>query len=117
MRTILDTAVADEVITANPCRLRGAGQSRRVKDIRPASLSELNELAIAMPERLRLIVLIAAWRGLRFGELVELRRKDVDAKEGVVRVVAIPPHLVPVVAERPAAVRRQGSGRLAVHRR
>ncbi len=123
LRTILNTAVADDVILANPCRLRGAGQSRRVKDIRPATLSELDELAEAMPERLRLIVLLAAWCGLRFGELVELRRKDVDIKEGVlrvrravtwvdgkpvtgvpkseagVRVVAIPPHLFASVAE------------------
>jgi integrase len=123
LRTILNTAVADDVIPANPCRLRGAGQSRRVKDIRPATLKELDELAEAMPHRLRLIVLLAAWCGLRFGELVELRRKDVDTKEGLlrvrravtwvdgkpvvgvpksdagVRVVAIPPHLLPAVAE------------------
>ncbi len=123
LRTILNTAVADDVILANPCRLRGAGQSRRVKEIRPASLSELAELAEGMPERLRLIVLLAAWCGLRFGELVELRRTDVDTKTGVlrvrravtwvdgkpvvgvpksdagVRVVAIPPHVVPTVAE------------------
>ena len=44
LRTILNTAVADDVIPANPCRLRGAGQSRRVKEIRPATLGELNEV-------------------------------------------------------------------------
>jgi integrase len=123
LRTILNTAVADDVITANPCRLRGAGQSRRVKDIRPATLNELARLAEEMPDRLEMIVLLAAWCGLRFGELVELRRKDVEIKDGVlrvrravtwvdgqpvvgvpksdagVRVVAIPPHLVPAVAE------------------
>ena len=133
LRTILNTAVADDAIPANPRRLRGAGQSRRVKDIRPATLSELDELAEAMPERLRLSVLLAAWCGLRFGELVELRRKDVDTKEGVlrvrravtwvdgkpvigipksdagIRVVAIPPHLVPAVAEH--LLQHAGKGR------
>lgn len=123
LRTILNTAVADDIIPANPCRLRGAGQSQRVRDIRPASLDELAALAEAMPARLRLIVLLAAWCGLRFGELVELRRKDIDTKDGAlrvrravtgvhgkpvigtpksdagVRVVSIPPHLVPVIAE------------------
>ena len=122
LRTILNTAVADDVIAANPCRLRGAGQSRRIKDIRPATLDELSRLAEEMPDRLGAIVLLAAWCGLRFGELVELRRKDVDTKEGVLRVrravtwvdgqpvigvpksdagvrdVAIPPHLLPAVA-------------------
>ena len=86
-------------------------------------MSELDELAEAMPARLRLIVALAAWCGLQFGELVELRRKDVDTREGVlrarravtwvdgkpvvgvprsddgIRVVAVPPHLVPEVAE------------------
>lgn len=68
LRTILNTAVADDVITANPCRLRGAWQSRRVKDIRPATLDELAKLAEEMPSRLAVIVLLAAWCGLRFGE-------------------------------------------------
>ena len=31
-----------------------------------------------MPGRLQLMVLLAAWCGLRFGELAELRRADVD---------------------------------------
>ena len=36
-----------------------------------------------MPERYRLMVLLAAWCGLRFGELTELRRDDVDLTNGV----------------------------------
>ena len=133
LRTILNTAVADDVIPANPCRLRGAGQSRRVKEIRPATLEELAEVTEAMPRRLRLIVSLAAWCGLRFGELVELRRKDIDTKEGAlrvsravtwvdgkpvvgtpksdagIRIVAIPPHLLPAVAEH--LLEHGGSGR------
>jgi len=31
-----------------------------------------------MPERLRLAVLLAAWGGLRYGELAGLRRSDLD---------------------------------------
>ena len=133
LRTILNTAVTDDVIPANPCRLRGAGQSRRVKEIRPATLDELAKVSEAMPGRLRLIVLLAAWCGLRFGELVELRRKDIDTKGGVlrvrravtwvggkpvvgtpksdagIRVVAIPPHLIPAVAEH--LLQHAGQGR------
>ncbi len=39
-----------------------------------------------MPARYRLMVLLAAWCALRFGELAELRRSDVDVKNGVVHV-------------------------------
>jgi len=41
-----------------------------------------------MPKRYQLMVLLASWCGLRFGELAELRRSDIDAKAGVVHVGA-----------------------------
>ena len=121
LRTIMTTAVADEAIAANPCRIRGAGSAKRAKPIRPATLAELEVLTEAMPPRYRLMVLLAAWCGLRFGELAELRRADIDLGDGVVRIrrgvirtddgrlvkdpkseagkrdVAIPPHLMPMV--------------------
>lgn len=121
LRTILNTALADDLITSNPCRVRAAGVTTRATPIRPASLSELATLTEAMPARLQAAVLLAAWLGLRFGELFELRRGDVDLvtrvvriRRGVVRVggrtlvgppktaagvrdVAIPRHLVEVL--------------------
>lgn len=121
LRTILGTAVADDVIPTNPCRLRGAGQTRRAKPIKPATLSELEVLTAAMPERVRLAVLLGAWCQLRHGEATELRRRDIDLKDGIVRVrrgvtwltgvpivdtpkteagvrdIVIPPHLMPLV--------------------
>jgi len=66
LRTILNTALADE-IPANPCRVRGAGQAKRARQIKPASVAELEALVQAMPERYRLMVLLAAWCALRFG--------------------------------------------------
>jgi integrase len=123
LRTIMNTAVADEVIAANPCRVRGGGSVKRAKKIRPASLPELEVLVKALPDKYLLMALLACWCGLRFGELAELRRSDIDAKNavvhvrrGVVRVrggrkvkgpkseagrrdVAIPPHLVPLVKD------------------
>jgi integrase len=56
------------------------GNSKRVHKIKPLTLPELEALVAAMPERLRLLVLLAAWCGLRFGELTELRRSDIDMK-------------------------------------
>ena len=121
LRTICNTAIADELIAANPCRVRGAGTTKRTKKIRPATLAELEELVTAMPDRYKLMTLLAAWCALRFGELAELRRRDVDVKNGVIRVrlgvtrtkgrrvvkgpksdagkrdVNIPPHLMPAV--------------------
>ncbi len=129
LRTIMGTALSDGKIKANPCVIRGAGSSRRVHKIRPASLDEIAAIAEAMPERYRPMVLLAAWCALRFGELTELRRKDItlvqaaDSAYGVVRVeravvragggfqattpksdagrrdVEIPPHLLPAISD------------------
>jgi integrase len=127
LRTILNTAVTDGKLAANPCTIRGAGSARRQITIHPASLDELAKLVDAMPEQYRAMVLLAAWCALRFGELTELRRHDIDLEEGVVRIrrgvvylrgnpsrfvvttpksksagkrdVAIPPHLLPAIRD------------------
>jgi integrase len=118
---IMRTAVADDVIPASPCRVRGAGSAPRASRTEPATLAELQTVVDHTPERYRLMVLLAAWAALRFGELTALTRADVDVARGVVhvrravsrtrggpqvkapkseagkRTVAIPPHLMPLV--------------------
>jgi integrase len=127
LRTILTTAVHDGLIPANPCHVRGGGSSKRVHKIKPLTLAELEVLVANMPKKQRLLVLLAAWCGLRFGELTELRRSDLDLKNGRIKIrravvhvngraivgtpksdagirdVAIPPHLLPVVKSHIAA--------------
>jgi integrase len=121
LRTILATAQHDGLIPSNPCHIRGAGNSKRVHKIKPLTLPELQVLVTSMPEKYRLLVLLAAWCGLRFGELTELRRSDIDMRNGRIKIrravvhingnviigtpksdagtrdVAIPPHLMAVV--------------------
>jgi len=55
------TAVADELVAANPCRVRGAGHAQRQVTIRPATLPELEEIVAAMPDCYQLLILLAAW--------------------------------------------------------
>ena len=74
------------LIDANPARIVGAGRAKRVHKIRPASVEELGVLTAAMPERLRLMVTLASWCALRFGETVELRRGDIDLSDEVIRI-------------------------------
>lgn len=81
LRTIMGTALSDGKIKVNPCVIRGAGSARRVHKIRPASLDEIAVIAEEMPEQYRAMVLLAAWCALRFGELTELRRKDITIVE------------------------------------
>jgi integrase len=86
LRTILGQAERDELIARNPAHIRGAGNVKRAKKIEPATLDELETLVSAMPDKYQLMVLLACWCGLRFGELAELRRGDVNTKSGVLKV-------------------------------
>lgn len=125
LRTILNTATDDGLIERNPCNIRGAGASPPARDIRPATPAELAAIVEAMPEQWRALILVMAWCGLRGGEALELRRRDidVDASSGrlVIRVrravsrlrgqwivstpksragmrdVVAPPHIVPAI--------------------
>lgn len=85
LSTIMRTAVTDGLILASPCKVVGGGSERAAE--RPiASLAEVDALAAAMPERFRLIILLATWCQLRRGELLGLRRRDVDALRESLRV-------------------------------
>ena len=84
LKTIFATAVQDELLDRNPCRERMRKPIRHIRE--PATLDELALLVAAMPERLRLMIELAAWCALRFGEVAELRRGDVDLKNGEIRV-------------------------------
>ena len=123
LRAIMQTALADDLIDSNPCRIVGASTARRVHKIRPATLDELQVITAAMPPPYQAFIMMAAWLALRFGELTELRRRDVDLTDEVVRIrravvragdgfkvttpksdagirdVSIPPHLVPLIAD------------------
>jgi len=125
VRTILNSAKNDPDIplTENPAHIKGAGRVPRSTQIHPATLAELAVITDAMPDELRLAVQLGAWCALRYGEVFELRRKDLDTTSGVVHVrravvwtkgqvtkdrpktsagvrdVTIPPHLMPMVAD------------------
>ncbi|OBH20792.1 tyrosine-type recombinase/integrase [Mycolicibacter sinensis] len=81
-RTIMGDAVRDGKAAANPCVIRGAGSAKRATPIRPATIPELTAIADAMPEPYRLTIVLGAWCAMRFGEIAELRRGDVQVRVG-----------------------------------
>jgi integrase len=85
LRAILATAVADDALARNPCRIAGAGQAR--SEERPLlDLDQVERLADAMPVHLRGLVDLAFWGHLRLGELLALRLDDVSVDAGTVTV-------------------------------
>jgi integrase len=121
---VLNTALADDLIEKNPCRIKGAAQVKHAKrSVVLLDAAQLTTLADAMPDEARLAVLLAGWCGLRKGEVFALRRSDVAADGSSVRiersvtyregrfevgptktresrrVVSVPPHVRPAVLD------------------
>lgn len=86
LRTILNTAVEDELIVKNPCVIKGAATERSPE--RPiATIAQVDALADAIDPRWRSLVLLATYGSLRWGELTALTRKRIDLEAGTVDVV------------------------------
>lgn len=85
LHSVMATAVADEVISRNPCVIKGAGVERA--DERPvASVAQVWAAADAMPDRYRCIVLLAGFVGLRRGELLGLECRQLNLLHGMLTV-------------------------------
>lgn len=116
LHAILGTAVKDGLLQANPAQIERAMNTARKREPVILTVPEVAKLAESVtPQRFKALMLISAWCGLRWGEVTELRRKDIGAgceiltvgravtrgKDGYVvgtpksgrgRTVVIPPH-------------------------
>ncbi|MEU5545512.1 tyrosine-type recombinase/integrase [Streptomyces sioyaensis] len=92
LKAILETAVDDELIRRNPCRIRGAGkESSAERQI--ATVDQVDALADALGPRWRLMVFLGAYGPMRPEEQAELRRKDVELDAMTIRVRMAAPEL------------------------
>jgi integrase len=80
LKAIYNTALQDRLVTENPCQIKSAGKPPKARDVKPLKPAELVKVAEKVPETYRAAVSVAAWCGLRFGELIELRRKDIHTE-------------------------------------
>ena len=85
LKSILNTAVDDELIRRNPCRIKGAG-TPDTPEREMIPLTKVVEILNVIPDRYRALVLLGTFASLRWGELAALRRKHLDLNAGVVRV-------------------------------
>ena len=117
LHAICATAVSDGLIVSNPRTITGVMNPPRQRDPAILSVAEVAALADAIkPDRVKALVLLSAWCGVRWGEVIELRRKDIGKgaevvmvsraashrgkgcrvdmpKSGKARAVVVPPHI------------------------
>ncbi|MCX5044090.1 site-specific integrase [Aldersonia sp. NBC_00410] len=123
LRTILNSAVADELLDRCPCTIRAGASTKRKHEVVVITPAQVDAVAMEIPEELRLAVYLAGWCALRFGEAFELRRGDISPDCSTVsvtravsyldkrfqvgppktvssiRTVSIPPHIRKLVRE------------------
>ncbi len=83
---IMGAAVENRYILHTTWKVKGAGRERS-PEMRFASPAQINALAAEVAPRYRALVLLAGYCGLRWGELVGLRRHRVDLEARTVAVV------------------------------
>ena len=83
LASVMRAAIDEGWREGSPCRVRGgAADPRRAVDAEPASPEQVEQLAAAMRPSWRMLVMLGAYCSLRFGELAELRRRDVELANG-----------------------------------
>lgn len=85
LKAIMETAVDDELISRNPCRIKGAGKEVAAER-RIATVAQVDALADAIGPRWRFMVYLGAYGPMRPEEQAGLRRRDVDLEDLVIRV-------------------------------
>lgn len=88
LRTICNQAVRDEELATNPCQIRKAGTVTAPERTAP-TLVQIHALADEVPDRYQAMVLLAAYGGLRFGELTALTRADLTIPEDGLPIVTV----------------------------
>lgn len=88
-RAVMNTAVAaDGPLEGriNPFAIRGAGSSPDADRDELATADEIEVMLEVIRPQWQCIILIGLWLGLRIGEVLELRRGDVDLERRIVKV-------------------------------
>jgi integrase len=84
-RSILNAAVEDGLIRANPCRVKGAASEHSPE--RPIAMpDDVLRIASMIEHRYQALVLLAAWCSLRFGEVAGPRRSRIDVLHRMIYV-------------------------------
>jgi integrase len=85
LRAAMNHGTRMNLVRVNPCQAIDLPRSRR-QDMLFLDASEVKALAEAIDPFYRVLIYTAAYTGLRSGELLALRRQDVDLLRGVIHV-------------------------------
>jgi integrase len=77
LSAVLKRAAGEKLIPVNPCMVKGATSAITGKQVQTPTPDDLALVAAHINPRYKKLVILAAYGGFRFGEITELRRRDV----------------------------------------
>jgi integrase len=77
LNMVMKWAIKEKIVSENPCSIEGAQSATSGKPVGYPLPEEVRSISRNMPPELRFAVLLGSYAGLRYGELTELRRKDI----------------------------------------
>ncbi|MEV4016658.1 hypothetical protein AB0J35_39785 [Nonomuraea angiospora] len=97
----------DGLIKANPCTIKRAGKEDSPE--RPVlTMKQVFVLVDAIDPRFRMLILLATFGSLRWGELAALQRRNVDLEAGTIQVVGTTTERAALIYQH-AAMERAGA--------
>lgn len=88
LSAIMATAAHDGIADANPCTIKGGQTTHTGRKVVPPTDAELDAILARITPRYRALVVVAAVGGLRYGEAIALRAKDVTVERDDAGAVA-----------------------------
>ncbi|MEV0582644.1 site-specific integrase [Nonomuraea sp. NPDC050310] len=85
LKAIFTTAVDDQLLKRNPCRIKGAGQEKSAER-KILTVGQVYKLVDAIGNRYRALVLLGTFASLRWSELAGLQKRDLNLDEQTIRV-------------------------------
>lgn len=89
VHSVFREALAEELVQADPCRIKGAATTRSKHEAVIPTPQQLAELVAVLPPKYRALVLLAAYGALRYNEVAALRVEDFDLRDPAAPVVAV----------------------------
>lgn len=86
LRSLISFCVKKQWLKTNPIPSVSGQKNPRVRDFKVLTADEVNAVRECMPSEFAVLVDLAAWCAMRFGEIQALQRRDLDLDKGVVRV-------------------------------
>lgn len=78
LSAVLKRAVDEDHLATNPCKVKGAQSATSGRTVTVPTPAQVLAISNKINDRYSELVLIKAYTGLRFGEITELRRKDLN---------------------------------------